>query len=486
MSDPYRDDFYRLLPSKPADDWFAEAARLDGINPDGTNLRDPTRAATGGGIRNADNPFAAHGNSVEQRIARGVYDGTPLSIPEAAIGVGQAGRGVYDSVTGGSAPAGLDTATLAMAAIPAFRGKNMRPFYGDGVGPKGTIPDPLTQTRNLGLRGGLAGAPTETGFFNPATSALLQGGVAPKQTLTYYQKQMGSRGGKLPPGQWDEATAGWGPRDVVSRDELVKRLDGRTPRVEHRRFVTEDDDRLLNAYPNPGKSGPRAHGEEGHLGYSTSGDFHNYTETAVGYPKAAGPDAPGRFVDDHFAHPNLEGWYRTQDTAYRTAGGQPVAGSSATRILEEVQPQRYQAARDGQPVAQSPFSHDVNDATGFLAKNALRDAAADGIELIAWPHGSVHADRLDAPLAGMTGYYGDGSTPGIMGQNLQSLLRKVGGQDVPVERTALKGADGYVRYPSVELPADIRERIKRTGLPIYSVPLALGGAGVASGHRRED
>lgn len=86
----------------------------------------------------------------------------------------------------------------------------------------------------------------------------------------------------------------------------------------------------------------------------------------------------------------------------------------------------------------------------------------------------------------MSAYYGDGHAPGIVGQNLQSLLRKVSGQDVPVERIALKGADPDVQYPSVELTPDRRERIKRTGLPIYSIPLALGGAGVASGHRRED
>ena len=44
---------------------------------------------------------------------------------------------------------------------------------------------------------------------------------------------------------------------------------------------------------------------------------------------------PGAFTDSHFNHPNMEGWYRTQD-----------ANQGSTRIAEELQPQRYQKMRD--------------------------------------------------------------------------------------------------------------------------------------------
>lgn len=119
-------------------------------------------------------------------------------------------------------------------------GQDQTPFYGDDVGPKGRIPDPGSEIERLGLGSGLPGRPTTEGFFNPATAALLQAGVAPKNTVAYYRKQLEGRGGRLPPGQWEEVTHGMRPSDVIERDELVRRLDSMAPSIEVRRASLDE------------------------------------------------------------------------------------------------------------------------------------------------------------------------------------------------------------------------------------------------------
>jgi hypothetical protein len=110
----------------------------------------------------------------------------------------------------------------------------------------------------------------------------LQSGVHPKNTLTYFEKQMGGRGGKLPPGQWEAIASenGWGPQSVISRDELVKTIDQRTPSLEKRRFIDEPSDFGGSAF-DPGKG----HGEAAYNAYTSEiPGASNYMETAVGYP----------------------------------------------------------------------------------------------------------------------------------------------------------------------------------------------------------
>jgi hypothetical protein len=155
--------------------------------------------------------------------------------------------------------------------------------------------------------------------------------------------------------------------------------------------------------------------------------------------------------------------------------------------LEEVQPQRYQTGRDGPGVPLSPFSHDVNDATGVLLKTALRDAAVDGVGRVAWAPGRVHAARATNGAGdGLTAYYGNGQTPGIMGANLQRIIERVTGERPAVEQARVATHDdparaleaGHYReeYPSVRLSDQARDIIRKTGLPIYSVPFAVGAA----------
>lgn len=119
-------------------------------------------------------------------------------------------------------------------------GQDHTPFYGDDVGPRGRIPDPGSEVERLGLGSGLPGKPTEEGFFNPATAALLQAGVHPKNTVAYYKKQLEGRGGRLPPGHWEEVTHGLKPSDVIERDELVRRLDSMAPSIEVRRASLDE------------------------------------------------------------------------------------------------------------------------------------------------------------------------------------------------------------------------------------------------------
>jgi hypothetical protein len=166
-------------------------------------------------------------------------------------------------------------------ATASERPANMTPFYGADVGPKGRIADPAAAAEGLGLKSGLAGAPTE-GFFNPATSALLQSGVHPKNTVAYYQKQMGSRGGKLPPGQWEKATEGLRPDDVIARDDLVKRIDALAPITDRRKWLSDDGAADLPSARQHSSDGESGFDEPQHQGWSTDGPFQNYTETAVG------------------------------------------------------------------------------------------------------------------------------------------------------------------------------------------------------------
>lgn len=456
----------------------------------------------------------------------------------------------------GMVPAAHENTAATMSAIAQSENRNMTPFYGEDVGPKGRIPNPALSASELNLKSGLPGAPKD-GFFNPATAALLQAGVAPKQTVTYYAKQMGSRGGKLPPGMWEKATKGLGPDTVVERDWLVQRIDDHAPKVERRKF--SDSDNVNEGDWEPDGSGGIAigdnwRGQAQYQDYATQGPFTNYTETAVGYPtrgqikpsyqaiknheeywntlnaqirdqqekvnelrrqnsteygnaiydlrqlenrredihkrmvdETAAASLPGQFTDSHFDHPNLEGWYRTQDAELN---GPPAYGGDRTRIIEEVQPQRYQKMRDtgspmppetiarfkesydaaealhdeivgqaaeylkldadqarnlpglrmrlneaangtleraGDPrafklrdmlsranevrshlggqlraahsgVKPSPYTHDVNAATDFLLKNAVRDAAEDGIDKLAWTPGEAQADRYNKLL----------------------------------------------------------------------------------------
>lgn len=297
---------------------------------------------------------------------------------------------------------------------------DQRPFYGRDVGPKGRIGDVEAETARLGLRSGLPEYPTGAGFFNPATAALLQEGVQPRQTVAYYQKQMGGRGGKLPPGQWEDITQGLRPDETIDRDWLVKEIDARAPAFDTQRYVEDYDG-------SPGQAGTPEY-----QNYSTNGPFENYSETVLGYPsrnhikphpvasaKHAGEwDAlnkqiteatqgiedlrrknspafalavehrqklearreelhrrmvedtarmqwPGVFTDNHFDHPNMEGWYRTQDAQAQLpvppdvrqafldqwkvmspAEEARLAPRATTRIAEELQPQRYQKMRD--------------------------------------------------------------------------------------------------------------------------------------------
>lgn len=266
--------------------------------------------------------------------------------------------------------AGLMTSALAAERA---RKTNQTPFYGADVGPKGRIADPQAEASRLGLQSGVAEAPVD-GFFNPASSALLQAGVAPKQTVAYYAKQMGSRGGKLPPGQWQDITKGLKPDQVIERDWLVKEIDKRAPRVDIRSSEGPDgwarDGRTANL------------GEPQYENWATAGNFDNYNETAVGYSghekvdtrfappsvieraKKANEALPGEFRDNHFDHPNLEGWYRTQDLG-------------TTRILEELQPQRYQKERDIGPKV-SPEKLSQIEAQLDLARVEAEKAAYDG------------------------------------------------------------------------------------------------------------
>lgn len=115
---------------------------------------------------------------------------------------------------------------------------NMRPFYGEDVGPKGRI-SPETMERYADVRSGLPGAPTDQGRFNQNIGALLQEGVADKQTWAYYRKQILSRGGKLAR-DMKAADQNWKPTDVISKEELARFLDERAPQIKVERYGGED------------------------------------------------------------------------------------------------------------------------------------------------------------------------------------------------------------------------------------------------------
>lgn len=132
------------------------------------------------------------------------------------------------------------------------------PFYGEQVGPKGLLAgDPAQLAKDYGLMTGLPGAPTSAGRFNPATSALLQAGVAPKQTAAYYRKQLQGRGGVPPGSLLDDTFKDLGvtrPDQVISRDDLVKALDDRSPKIiadtsmtdSVARKMYEEDHKIVN------------------------------------------------------------------------------------------------------------------------------------------------------------------------------------------------------------------------------------------------
>lgn len=514
----------------------------------------------------------------------------------------------------------------ASAVLSAISQGGQRPFYGEALGPKGKIADPAGTASRLNLRSGVAEAPQD-GFFNPATSALLQEGVAPKQTIRYYEKQMGSRGGKLPPGMWEKATAGMKPDDVIARDELVQRLDSMASDTDLHRYANMDS----SHYDTDNWSD-----EAQYKRYSTNegAGFRNYTETAVGYPTPSNvrphphvvkkyeaewnalneqiaaaqekvnqlrrenstgfADAshelrqlqseqgelhakmakettalsmPRFFDDNHFSHPNLEGWYRTQDKLGeidRKTGKHVGSGTQRTRILEEVQPQRYQKQRDrgeGVPqaqmlawskerdrahadialaqkqiekietdalmigldannpfsiqqiindsthplsaklkadqdtvialkqdiemskdrirhldgqieagkrgVASSPYTHDVNAATDFLLKNAVRDAADDDIGRMAWTHGEEQAGRYNQIIKGVkSATYAEDGQLFVDDPNRPGRLYVIGTYK-PKELDALLG------------PSIAREVINRRGETVtLPRPMDIGGEGM--------
>lgn len=123
------------------------------------------------------------------------------------------------------------------------------PFYGAHVGPKGQlIDDPAALADRYGLETGLPGAPSDAGRFNPSTASLLQRGVAPKQTAAYYRKQMQGRGGVPPGAMLDNAFADLGvsrPDQVLSRDDLVRAIEGRSPRIAVEKTLTKAEQEAL-------------------------------------------------------------------------------------------------------------------------------------------------------------------------------------------------------------------------------------------------
>jgi hypothetical protein len=131
-----------------------------------------------------------------------------------------------------------DEAAIPGTVIAAERSKNMTPFYGEDVGPKGRIA-PETMEHFSDVKSGLPGAPTSEGRFNQNVGALLQDGVADKQTWAYYKKQILSRGGKLAP-DMKAADKQWKPTDVVSKEELARFLDDRAPVMKVERYSGEE------------------------------------------------------------------------------------------------------------------------------------------------------------------------------------------------------------------------------------------------------
>jgi hypothetical protein len=128
-----------------------------------------------------------------------------------------------------------EDAGIVGAAMAA--GRDMTPFYGEDVGPKGRIA-PETMERFSDVRSGLPGSPTAEGRFNQNVGALLQSGVADKQTWAYYKKQILSRGGKKAR-DIDAADKKWKPTDVLSKEELARFLDARAPVIKVERYGGE-------------------------------------------------------------------------------------------------------------------------------------------------------------------------------------------------------------------------------------------------------
>lgn len=206
---------------------------------------------------------------------------------------------------------------VGAAVAGADRPKNMRPFYGEDVGIKGRISPEAMDQYGEQVKSGLPGRPTEQGRFNQNVAALLQEGVAPKQTWTYYKKQILSRGGKKAP-DMVAADKTFGANEVIAKGDLVRFLDERAPEMDVRHFNHRYDRDNWE-----GNAGVGVYGEPKWGEYSLDGG-QNYDETAVGYahdPVAleAPKNEVGAFMDKaHMDHRNLEGWTRGQDFAQWT------------------------------------------------------------------------------------------------------------------------------------------------------------------------
>jgi hypothetical protein len=245
--------------------------------------------------------------------------------------------------------------------------KDMTPFYGKDIGPRGQIANPRAEITRLGLKSGLPGAPTDVGFFNPAVAALLQKGVAPKQTLAYYQKQMGSRGGKLPPGQFDDIARerGWTARSKIQRDDLAKEIDGRAPPITRTRH--QNDDAQYKDWSTSVDASSR-YAQSKLLNYSE--DVIGYPNPTVALPRGTSPadiglsrkNAVGLYDDNHFQHLNTEGWVRTQDmvTKVPLTRMQQRQAEHATKVNERLSETYMERMRGFDPLRRAVETERAN------------------------------------------------------------------------------------------------------------------------------
>lgn len=195
------------------------------------------------------NPNPDHVYNME-RIGRRVADGVDPARLTMPLEEAYRPPGVRLSANADEKPAVLAAAEASGDGGNAFKagGRGPRsqndqtPFYGEHVGPKGQlIDDPQVLAERYGLKTGLPGQATNEGRFNPSTSALLQRGVQPRQTATYYRKQLQGRGA-VPPGDiLDSAMRDVGvsgPDHVINRDDLVRAIEQRSPRLATGRTMT--------------------------------------------------------------------------------------------------------------------------------------------------------------------------------------------------------------------------------------------------------
>jgi hypothetical protein len=164
-------------------------------------------------------------------------------------------------------------------------------------------------------------------------------------------------------------------------------------------------------------------------------------------------------------HPQLD--YYTSTGQYRIIGGQT--------------PQDKVAAAIGDDLAKRLLSQPVQKIKAFKGQKDL-----DKFQILEFnPPRDIGGD-------GLRRYYGGANEPGIFGAQVQAQLRTLGQRDTSIfarqtPTLVTKGPNlGKVEvndYPTVKLDSRTREKILRTGLPIYG---SMGGAVLYGRSKREE